>query len=148
MMKSKKFAMMTASAALVAALAVPAVAVAAQGDGATGRGHCMLRGDQVACTFAAETGKAAQQIRACIGQASGAGFVDEDGDGVCDNRALGQSGCNFMDVDGDGVCDNRGDRAGAGFADADGDGICDNRGDRTGAAHHGNGGGHRAQCAL
>ena len=34
-----------------------------------------------------------------------AGFIDADGDGVCDNRAGG--GCGFVDADGDGVCDNR-----------------------------------------
>ncbi len=49
-------------------------------------------------------------------------FVDTDGDGVCDNcgRHMGQS--NFLDADGDGVCDN--------FVDADGDGVCDNCGHR------------------
>lgn len=40
-------------------------------------------------------------------------FIDEDGDGSCDN-------CGFIDEDGDGVCDN------CGFIDEDGDGICDN----------------------
>ena len=78
----------------------------------------------------------------------GANFVDEDGDGVCDE---------FVDEDGDGVCDNAGQNAmgegngymggrnaefsengphgthqgsngGAGFVDADGDGVCDNAG--------------------
>lgn len=33
----------------------------------------------------------------------GAAFVDEDGDGVCDNRGYGAG---FVDEDGDGVCDN------------------------------------------
>lgn len=54
-------------------------------------------------------------------------FVDEDGDGVCDNGYY-----MFVDEDGDGVCDNiglyggRGYGSGAGFVDEDGDGVCDN----------------------
>ncbi len=43
------------------------------------------------------------------------GFVDADGDEVCDN---------FADVDGDSICDHKGQRDG--FADADNDGVCDN----------------------
>lgn len=80
-----------------------------------------------------ETGKVAHHIRACMGQfAADAGFVDADGDGVCDNRAdgsLGRGGYGFVDADGNGICDNRenGSYAGAGFVDADGDGVCDNR---------------------
>jgi len=42
-------------------------------------------------------------------------FVDEDGDGICDNydggqrRGLGQgTRTNFVDNDGDGICDNQG----------------------------------------
>lgn len=64
------------------------------------------------------------------------GFVDTDGDGVCDNRqssgicpgngagrGFGRRNAlcaGFVDADGDGVCDN------CGFVDADGDGVCDN----------------------
>ena len=43
----------------------------------------------------------------------GAGFVDEDGDGVCDNRGTGLGngqGAGFVDEDGDGICDNLGQR--------------------------------------
>ena len=50
-------------------------------------------------------------------------FVDEDGDGICDNTGLraGNGMRNgFIDEDGDGICDN------GGFIDEDGDGICDN----------------------
>lgn len=50
-------------------------------------------------------------------------FIDEDGDGICDNTALraGNGMRNgFIDEDGDGICDN------GGFIDEDGDGICDN----------------------
>ena len=74
------------------------------------------------------------------------GFVDADGDGVCDNcgQGLGNSnapGRNFVDANGDGVCDNcaanggqgprgprNGNGGGANFVDADGDGVCDNMG--------------------
>jgi hypothetical protein len=60
----------------------------------------------------------------------GPGFIDADGDGICDN---------FVDNDGDGINDNRsmyrGARMGSGFVDADGDGICDNMG--SGRGHGG-----------
>jgi hypothetical protein len=47
------------------------------------------------------------------GQGHGPGFVDEDGDGVCDHAGtgpgLGQGhGPGFVDEDGDGVCDHAG----------------------------------------
>jgi len=60
-------------------------------------------------------------------------FVDEDGDGVCDNlysnnayaRTLSYgSGAGYVDEDGDGICDN----GLCAFVDEDGDGICDNIG--------------------
>lgn len=74
-----------------------------------------------------------------------ANFVDEDGDGICDNRQTGGQGLGlgkgnrdtFVDEDGDGVCDTyqsglrkgkgqgRGYGQGAGFLSADGDGVCD-----------------------
>ena len=41
---------------------------------------------------------------------SGQNFIDEDGDGLCDNWAGGGGWCGngqcFIDEDGDGVCDN------------------------------------------
>jgi hypothetical protein len=50
----------------------------------------------------------------------GPGFVDEDGNGICDN---------FVDEDGDGVCDHAGEGGhGPGFVDEDGDGVCDHAG--------------------
>ena len=86
-------------------------------------------------------------------------FIDEDGDGICDNyqaggRGLGLrngTGANFVDADGNGVCDNAGtgvgraNRAGKGlrngtganFVDADGNGVCDNAGASTGKATRG-----------
>jgi len=55
-------------------------------------------------------------------------FVDENGDGICDNALLGGAGSQssfgsqgfgtyYVDADGDGACDN--------FIDVDGDGIRD-----------------------
>lgn len=40
--------------------------------------------------------------------AAGTGYVDADGDGVCDNRpsGAGGNGAGYVDADGDGVCDN------------------------------------------
>lgn len=59
-------------------------------------------------------------------------FVDEDGDGICDNAG---STCIYADSDGDGICDVCGANNascltgdGTAFTDADGDGICDNCG--------------------
>ena len=79
--------------------------------------------------------------------AYGRGYVDADGDGVCDNCAG-----NWVDANGDGICDNcvgncAGNRGSAcgNWADADGDGVCDNY---SGAGlNYGNGvaGGHHGQ---
>ncbi len=72
------------------------------------------------------------------------GFVDADGDGVCDNCGQGPRNPNaprpnFVDEDGDGVCDNCGTGMGNGgsanFVDADGDGVCDNMGQNMGQAN-------------
>jgi hypothetical protein len=77
------------------------------------------------------------------------GFVDADGDGVCDNCGRGGNPNaprpNFVDENGDGVCDNCGAGGGQGpygpgygqgsgpnFVDEDGDGICDNCGQGQG----------------
>ena len=115
-------------------------------------------------TFAEETTPPAQ---------SGPAFVDEDGNGICDNyenggrglargrgvgrgRGIGRgrgTGGYFVDADGDGVCDNftngtwrgvgRGRGTGGYFVDADGDGVCDNYGTRRGM--RGNYGRNRAK---
>lgn len=47
------------------------------------------------------------------------GFVDADGDGVCDNCGQGMGNpnaprLNFVDADGDGICDNMGANGGQG----------------------------------
>jgi len=57
-------------------------------------------------------------------------FVDEDGDGVCDN---------FVDEDGDGICDHdgTGQGQGSGFVDEDGDGVCDHAGNGEHAGRRG-----------
>lgn len=46
-------------------------------------------------------------------------WVDNNGDGLCDNRGSGLNGGNgqggnFVDNDGDGICDNRGSGLGCG----------------------------------
>ncbi|MCC6526290.1 MAG: hypothetical protein IT373_26825 [Polyangiaceae bacterium] len=59
------------------------------------------------------------------------GFVDEDGDGVCDLRASGAcaGGCGkFVDDNGDGVCDLAGKGGCGKFVDENGDGVCDHAG--------------------
>ena len=61
--------------------------------------------------------------------AYGRGYVDADGDGVCDNYGTGCGrGQYFVDADGDGICDNCGTGRGQYFVDANGDGVCDNYG--------------------
>ena len=81
----------------------------------------------------------------------GQNFVDEDGDGVCDNWTGGGGWCGngqgFIDEDGDGLCDNCGTQCvgGRNFIDQDGDGLCDNWASRpmdgtglgSGRGHHG-----------
>ena len=71
------------------------------------------------------------------GDPSGTNYVDENGDGYCDNTGipfidkdgngihdgyLGGS-IGFVDEDGDGICD----KTGLPFVDEDGDGYCDNK---------------------
>ena len=83
---------------------------------------------------------------------SGQNFIDEDGDGLCDNWAGGGSGrCGngpcFIDQDGDGLCDNCGTQCvgGRNFIDQDSNGLCDNWASRpmdgtglgAGRGHHG-----------
>lgn len=75
--------------------------------------------------------------------AQGFGYVDNDGDGACDNyvqrqpdgygrgQGLGQGNAactGFVDANGDGICDNCGSGSAncPGYIDADGDGVCDN----------------------
>jgi hypothetical protein len=70
-----------------------------------------------------------------LARGQGQGFVDENGDGVCDNYASGGRGLGFTDTDNDGVCDNAvngGRDQRQGFVDQDGDGVCDNCGNGSG----------------
>ena len=100
------------------------------------------------------------------GAGCGQGFVDENGDGVCDNWAgtwsgggQGGYGAGYVDTDGDGICDNwengtgcgcgycngAGQGAGGGgygYVDADGDGVCDNYENGTGGQGYGYGAGN------
>ena len=66
-------------------------------------------------------------------------FVDEDGDGICDNFVEGQrrglgngTRANFVDADGDGVCDNKGTRSGERLRDGSGKGGRNGSGDGSG----------------
>ena len=71
----------------------------------------------------------------------GTGFVDADGDGICDYHGA-NCGTGFVDANGDGVCDYHGTNCGTGFVDADGDGVCDYHGTNCGTglgSHHGGG---------
>lgn len=66
-----------------------------------------------------------------VNQQAGAGFIDKNGDRICDNRnGRGNRGRSFTDANNDGICDNnmpRGTRGGGrNFADADNNGVCDN----------------------
>ena len=73
-----------------------------------------------------------QKTRVCdTANCSAQCYVDEDGDGVCDNRGTVCDGRYDVDVDQGGVCDNQGQN----YVDANHDGICDNQGT------HCNGGG-------
>ena len=95
-----------------------------------------MSGILIVALVALSIGVAAAQY----GQGSGAQYVDDDGDGICDNIGICTG---FVDEDGDGACDNLGDcgrgRGGCGgcgcggsgmnFVDEDGDGVCDNIGD-------------------
>lgn len=109
--------------------AVPAMAV---GTGAGG-GQGSLQG---ALSQTAE-GVASARIAADI-VSTCPGYLDADGDGVCDTcgatAARSHHGCTrYSDENGDGVCDTcangacQGNGSGAGYVDADDDGVCDHR---------------------
>lgn len=97
----------------------------------------MIAATVLACTVGATGVWAAGPGRNCLNQACTKAqclFVDENGDGLCDNRTDGS--CRY-DTDGDGVCDLGGQ--GACYTDEDGDGLCDNRaaGGCQGGCHSG-----------
>lgn len=132
--------------AVVLALAIPGVALAA-GYGKGGqdmRGAYAGAADQATAVEAqAESVQADDTATTQVGR--GAGYIDENGDGVCDNYGTGAGCAGFVDANGDGVCDNCGatSRTGCGhFVDANGDGICDNHGTGCGHGHGGGCGGN------
>ncbi len=97
-------------------------------------GECRRgRDGRCPCSQAADGGGTkAVSPGGCAGDCGrGPGFVDEDGDGVCDHAGERGHGHGFVDEDGDGVCDHAGERGhGPGFVDEDGDGACDHAGER------------------
>ena len=122
-----------------AALAFSLAAVPAFAQGPRGGAGCdspCLR----ACAAAANKSFAdmsAAVKNACCKAASCEGFVDGDGDGVCDN--FGTHAGRVQGADG---AFGRGGGAGQGFVDADGDGVCDNRQNGAGCGYgHGRGDG-------
>ncbi len=85
------------------------------------------------------------------------GYVDADGDGICDNWENGTGGqgygagngdgYGFVDADGDGVCDNWDEAwcgCGQGFVDENGDGVCDNWAGKWSGGGQGGGQGYGA----
>ena len=87
-MKKKMFVTLAALAFAAAALAVPAAA----------HGHGGWNGDcrQAVCCLGAD------------GVCGRGNYVDEDGDGVCDNCGTACGYRHYADEDGDGLCDNCG----------------------------------------
>ena len=63
-MKSKRIALLALSTALVATLAVPAVAVAAQSGAASSKLALHVPGERVACVLAGETGNGRASVLA------------------------------------------------------------------------------------
>lgn len=95
------------------------------GNAAPDNGDASATGDAAAAEAPAQEAPAPQTAP----RGNGRGYIDADGDGVCDNYQGGACS-GYVDADGDGVCDNC---AGAGtncpgYVDTDGDGACDNYG--------------------
>ena len=124
-MKTKKVLAALAATALVAALAVPGVALA---TGNVGDQH-RAQGAYPAPETCAAQGN-------CAGQNA---FIDEDGNGICDNQGARAS---FIDEDGDGICDNRADACpnGQGAGQGYGSSTCNGTGQHL-RAHDGTGNG-------
>ncbi len=132
----KKQLAITATLVLAAALMAPAAAFAQTQEGQPR--PCRLTCEQPLArgladgTAAIRGGMCAAYARVAGDQAAygkfGFGWVDADGDGVCDNRGSNGRGLGWIDSDADGVCDNTAGARGMGWVDADADGVCDNRG--------------------
>lgn len=151
------------AAALVFSMAVAAPAFAQGGRNASGAANsaCMRACATAACKGFSAMGACGKNVW-CEASAC-TGFVDADGDGVCDNfgtgigRAKGSDfgqgiaegnvrGQGFVDADGDGLCDMCGRNSEGCYRDGDGDGVCDGYVDEDGdgvcdfAGSHGCGG--------
>ncbi|MEG0095907.1 MAG: hypothetical protein RR671_00300 [Raoultibacter sp.] len=146
----KKKTVAIALTGLLAVVALPTVAFAAGGNGWQTASEPV---EQAAVTERAQTPAAEVAIdkSAPVQQVAAQGYVDADGNGVCDNAGQGNgNGQGFVDADGNGLCDNagqgggRGQGNGAGYVDADGNGVCDNAGQGGGRGGNGGGRGHRA----
>lgn len=117
----KKTVAIVAAVALVA-MALPALAFASAAPNAwqgSGMGACIQP------VLASQAASADRIAAACPA------YVDDDQDGVCDNRATGRQGYSgFVDADGDGVCDNCAAESARcpAYVDVDGDGVCDRAG--------------------
>ena len=103
--------------------------LAAYASGTAGRGDAAL--PEPTASFARESridgaDNAAQDNRT-VGRGNCPGFIDEDGNGVCDVCESDRNACpGYIDADNDGVCDNYGS------------GAC-GQGIGGGCGHHGNG---------
>jgi hypothetical protein len=143
-MKTKGKIMAWALVAALAAFATPSMALAGMNDagGGTTDGNAWtaITTSMTDASPSAVSGAAYTWNHTC-GSANCPGYMDADGDGVCDNcgnvNGTGYADCQgFVDEDGDGVCDNHGNGSGCG-TDA-GNGY---------AYRHGNGVGCGTCCA-
>lgn len=120
----------------VALFGLSAVAYAAPGDNA------QQDGTGPKGTIAQKQDKTKQGSRGQVNSLSYR-YLDENGDGICDNYQSGTRGyctlpgCNYVDTNGDGLCDNRHvhgngycNMPGCAYVDENNDGICDNQGTR------------------
>ena len=62
-------------------------------------------------------------IMATPALATGIGYTDNNGDGICDNREQNCGRKDFIDNDGDGICDHRGQNKGFGLCHREDDGT-------------------------
>lgn len=136
-------------ALLCAALAVPVLAFgmggapARQQDQSQLMATCVDQACDIVATQAADTASDVAPVAVPSAPAASPaachGFVDADGDGVCDNYAQGNCASGYHH--GNGAASSGGNCPA--YTDADGDGTCDNyvdRGQRRG--HHGGHGAH------
>lgn len=97
----KRFLISLMAAVLLLPAGIIATAAPAADSGGAANGICRAGN---ACAYAQNCSSGASQIN----------YVDEDNDGVCDNRqdnaqsaVAVTKGNNYVDEDNDGVCDNR-----------------------------------------